>query len=147
MYSASCTGKWSGSSSSSSSSGGAGSSSSSHDETSTSGGGARCDGVAPLWFDPTSGPSCCWEAIAAMTYARKWRGCVVAVHDGMALGIYPVVTSSILGELIARSDAPQPRYLRALVASHQGGRLPVEEQRYGARARVPRRQVSRQLGA
>ena len=76
--------------------------------------------VPPAWCQTTDQAGvCCWEAIAAMTYARRWKGCVVAMlGDGTMLGMYPVVTSDLLRELIHRSDAPPPRYLREIVASY-----------------------------
>ena len=47
-----------------------------------------------------------------------------------------------VGPQVGVNDTPQPHYLRALVASHHGGRLPAEEQerrgvsRAGGRRRV-----------
>ena len=59
-----------------------------------------------------------------MTYARRWKGCVVAMlGDGTMLGMYPVVTSDLLRELIHRSDAPPPRYLREIVASYHNDQV------------------------
>jgi hypothetical protein len=76
-------------------------------DTSAAAKSAAANGLPP-WVEAARAP-CCWEAVAAMCYARKWRGCVVALLDGEMLGLYPLVLSSSLDELYRRSAlAPPP---------------------------------------